>query len=151
MKLSKALSFNRNKLKVEGFTDLGRYTPLHHRGKKGDHALVFMFQPFQGKWVQSLGCFLSRGSASGTILHKLVIECIGLADQAGLEVDVTTDGATWNRNMWPQFGIIKENSSVPHVIDPKRRLWFVSDFPHLIECLKNFLRMKNVTKTSQFG
>lgn len=48
MKLTKTLGFNRDKLKLEGFTDLGRFTPLHQTGKKGDHALVFLFQPFQG-------------------------------------------------------------------------------------------------------
>lgn len=49
MKLSKALAFNRSKLKVEGFTGLGKYTLEDEKGKKGDHALVFLFQPFKGK------------------------------------------------------------------------------------------------------
>ena len=102
--------------------------------------MVFLFQPFKGKWVQTLGCFLSKGSASGTVLQKLIIECIGLAEKSGLRIDaVVTDGASWNRNMWKTFGITKENISAEHVVDPKRRLWFISDFPHLIKCLRNFL------------
>lgn len=36
------------------------------------------------------GCFLSNGSASGTVLHKLLIECISLAENAGLLIDVVT-------------------------------------------------------------
>ena len=139
MKLTKSLAFNRRNLKFEGFTDLGKYTPQHQRGKKGDHALVFMFQPLKGKWVQALGCFLSKGSASGTILHQLIIESIVLAERSGLRIDaITTDGAAWNRNMWKLFGVTKDNVSVPHVVDSKRRLWFISDFPHLIKCMRNF-------------
>ncbi|KYN26683.1 hypothetical protein ALC57_03946, partial [Trachymyrmex cornetzi] len=116
------------------------YTPLHQKGKKGDHALVMMFQPFQGKWVQSLACFLSKGCASATVLHQLIVECIILVEQAGLHVDViTTDGATWNRSMWVKFGITEENVSCEHIVDPSRRLWFISDFPHLVKCLRNFI------------
>lgn len=140
MKLSQTLSFNSAQMELQGFTNLGKYTPLHQQGKKGDHALVMMFQPFQGKWVQSLACFLSKGCASGTVLHHLVMECIILAEQAGLRIDaVTTDGATWNRSMWDKFGITLENGSCVHIVDPSRRLWFISDFPHLIKCMRNFI------------
>lgn len=139
MKLVETLSFNRQNLKFEGFTDLGDYTPEHQKGLKGDHALVVMFQPFKGKWVQTLGCFLSRGSASGTVLHHILLEAIILAEQAGLKVDgITSDGASWNRSMWKLFGVDENNTSVEHVVDPTRRLWFFSDFPHLIKCLRNF-------------
>ncbi|XP_058789896.1 uncharacterized protein LOC131663476 [Phymastichus coffea] len=143
MKLAKSLSFNRQNLQFEGFTNLGKYTPKHQQGVKGDHALVIMFQPFKGKWVQALECFLSKGSATGTVLHHILLEYIILAKKAGLKVDaVTSDGASWNRNMWEQFGVNEENISTPHVAetDPNsmRRLWFLSDFPHLINCLRNF-------------
>ncbi|XP_026821574.1 uncharacterized protein LOC113559980 [Rhopalosiphum maidis] len=70
-----------------------------------------MFQPFRGKWVQSLACFISK--------------------------DVTTDGATWNRSMWSKFGISKENISCVHMHDESGRLWFISDFPHLIKNMRN--------------
>ncbi|XP_018365786.1 PREDICTED: uncharacterized protein LOC108762999 [Trachymyrmex cornetzi] len=100
MKVSKTIAFNRNDLQVEGFINLGKHTPKHQAGKKGDHALVFMFQPFKGKWVQTLGCFLSYGSASGAVLHQLVMECIILVEKSHLKVDgVTSDGASWNRSM----------------------------------------------------
>ena len=139
MKLSKTLSFNREKLEMEGFTNLGKYTPKHQSNQKGDHALVIMFQPFKGKWVQTLGCFLSKGSASGTVLHQILMEAIILTEKAGLRVDaVANDGASWNRTMWDLFGVTEKNVSVEHVVDPERRLWFFSDFPHLIKCLRNF-------------
>ena len=116
MKLSKTLSFNRQKLEMEGFTNFGRYTPKHQQGKKGNHALVIMFQPFRGKWVQSLGCFLSKESANGTVLHQILIEAIILAENAGLKVDaIASDGASWNRSMWDIFGVMEENVSIEHV------------------------------------
>ena len=60
-----------------------------------------MFQPFRGKWVQTLGCFLSKGSANGTVLHQILMEAIILAAKAGLKVDaIANDGASWNRSMW---------------------------------------------------
>lgn len=72
MQLSSGLSFNRSTLQVNGFVDLGDYTPEHQRGQKGDHALVLMYQPFKGKWVQSIACFLSKGAASGNSASALV-------------------------------------------------------------------------------
>lgn len=149
MNLAKSLAFYRRNLKLEEFTNLGQYTPENQKGKKGDHALVFRYQPFKGKWVQALGCFLSTGSASGTVLHQLLIECIVLAERAGLRVDaVTNDGASWNRKMWKEFVVTKENISVPHITNDKRSLWFLSDFPHLIKCLRNFMTHSGRDKNS---
>lgn len=139
MQLSTSLSFNKTNLKFEGFTNLGDHTPEHQKSELGDHALIFMFQSFLTGEIQTLGCFLSKGSASNTVLHKLLIECILLAENAGLFIDVvTSDGASWNRAMWKLFGVSEENGSIPHIADMKRRLWFISDFPHLIKCLRNF-------------
>lgn len=60
MKLNETFSFDGSTLKINGFTDLGEYTPLHQKDEKGDHALVMMFQ--------ALACFLSKGCASATII-----------------------------------------------------------------------------------
>ena len=144
IKVSKTIGFNCNNLQIKGFTNLGKYTPKKQAVKKGDHALVFMFQPFKGKWVQALACFLSCGSASGAVLHQLIMECIILVEKSGFKVDgVTSDGASWNRSMWEKFGVTEEEVSVPHIMDPERRLWFFSDFPHLIKCLRNFFSKHN--------
>ena len=118
MKLSKATSFNSNTLEVEGFVDLGKHGNPKQKNEKGDHALVIMFQTFQGKWVQNLGCFLSKGSASGFVLHKILVEAILLAEKAGLKIDgVSCDGASWNRKMWEHFGVSEENVSVQHIAE----------------------------------
>ena len=101
VKLSAAIMLNRVNLKFEGFTNFDDYTPEHQKPQLGDHALVFMFQSFLTGQIQTLVCFLSKGSASGTVLHKLLIKWILLAENAGLLIDVvTSDGASWNRGIY---------------------------------------------------
>lgn len=149
MKLNETLAFDSKTLKINGFTNLGEYTPLHQKNEKGDHALVMMFQPFRGSWIQSLACFLSKGCASATVLHHLIIECTILLEKAGFSVDVvTTDGASWNRAMWKKFNVSEENVSCEHVYDPSRQLWFSSDFPHLMKNFRNFIIQRSETWVS---
>ncbi|XP_074115982.1 uncharacterized protein LOC141538438 isoform X3 [Cotesia typhae] len=113
--LSEAIKLNRKTMQLDGFVNLGAHTPQNLQDTRADHALVFMFQPFQGDWVQVVGSFLSRNSVTSAILHKLLIECIILLENAGFFVDViTSDGAQWNRGAWTLF-----------------------DFPHLIKCFRN--------------
>lgn len=82
---------------------------------------MIMFQPFRGKWMQTLGCFLSKGSVSGTALHQILMECIVLTERAGLRVDgITTDGASWNRTMWTKFGVTEDDVSVKYITDSNR-------------------------------
>ncbi|XP_039306729.1 uncharacterized protein LOC120358080 [Solenopsis invicta] len=45
--------------------------------------------------------------------------------------------------MWDKFGVTAEEISVQHVVDPERRLYFLSDFPHLIKCFRNFFSKHN--------
>lgn len=71
------------------------------------------------------------------------MECIILTEKSGFKVDgVASDGASWNRSMWDKFGVTEEED-VSHIMDPERRLWFFSDFPHLIKCLRNFFSKHN--------
>lgn len=127
-------------MQLDGFVDLGAYTPQRFMNTRADHALVFMFQPFQGDWVQVVGSFLSKNAVTSDILHKLIIECILLLEKAGFQVDcVTTDAAQWNRGAWKLFGIEDHKFSCEHSYDENRRLWFASDFPHLLKCFRNKL------------
>nr|XP_042910254.1 uncharacterized protein LOC122271820 [Parasteatoda tepidariorum] len=149
MKVSPTLVFDKKSLEIHGFTDLGDYTPSSQTSQKGDHALVLMFQPFRGKWVQTIACFLSKNAASGTVLHHLIIEAVTLMEKSGFFVDaVVCDGATWNRSMFKKFGISLDSVSCEHITDPTRRLWFISDFPHLIKNLRNAIVSNQVTFVS---
>lgn len=127
---------------VDGFVDLGQFTPESDKHTLCDHGLVQMFQPLTGSWHQIVGVFASRGSVKGGLLSKILMEAIILLENAGLRVDfVTCDGASWNRAMWRNFGIsgssTKIKSSVPHPVENGRRLFFLSDFPHLVKCIRN--------------
>lgn len=82
--------------------------------------------------------FLSKGCASSTVLHKIIIEPILLLEKSDFKVDViATDDATCNCSMWSKFGISNENISCEHIYDESRRLWFVTDFPHLVKNMQN--------------
>lgn len=75
-------------------------------------------------------------------LGKIILEAVVMSENAGLHVDfITTDGAAWNRSMWHSFGIHgrKENTVCrrQHPTDPERFLHFISDFPHLLKCVRN--------------
>ncbi|XP_074095556.1 uncharacterized protein LOC141525115 isoform X1 [Cotesia typhae] len=136
--LSEAVKLNRRTMQLDGFVDLGAHTPENLINSRADHALVFMYQPFQGNWVQVVGSFLSRNSVTSAILHKLLIECIVLLENAGFYVDVvTSDAAQWNRGAWTLFGFKDGQCSCDHPCNFDRRLWFISDFPHLIKCFRN--------------
>lgn len=146
MKVSEQLVFDKKTLKINGFTDLGKHTPEHQKNVRGDHALVIMFQPFRGTWVQAVACFLSKGAANSSVLHQIIIEAIVLLEKSGFFVDVvTTDGAQWNRSMWNKFGITESIVSCEHICDEKRRLWFMSDFPHLTKNFRNSLIKRRET------
>lgn len=140
MKLTEKISFDSKNFTLNGFTNLGDYTPKHQEDKGGDHALVMMFQPFRGGWVQTIAAFLSKGCASSSVLDHLIVEAIILLEKSEFYVDVvTTDGASWNRSMWHKFNISEDEVSCVHPYDENRKLWFCSDFPHLIKNLRNFL------------
>ncbi|XP_029823499.2 uncharacterized protein LOC115309382 [Ixodes scapularis] len=141
MKLSEHVSVKSSGA-LEGFVDLGSFTPGDQKTTTCDHGLVVMFQPFQGDWTQVLGTFASRSNVKAGTLSKILLEATLLAEQAGLFVDfVTCDGASWNRSMWKSFGIKASAKEicckVRHPVDRRRSLHFLSDFPHLIKCIRN--------------
>ncbi|KAH7979238.1 hypothetical protein HPB49_008804 [Dermacentor silvarum] len=143
MKLSENLSVSSSG-HIEGFVDIGQLTPATAKHKVADHGMVIMFVPFNGKWTQILASFATQGNMKGNLLSKVMLEAVILAEKAGLFVDfITCDGAAWNRNMWATMGIHATVSStkckVQHPVDNKRSLHFISDFPHLVKCIRNGL------------
>lgn len=137
--------------KIDGFVDLGPFTPANERHLPCGHGTVIMFAPLVGKWTQILGVFATSSNVKGELLAKILAEAIVVAKKAGLFVDfISCDGATWNRKMWRLFGIgasskkIRCNAS--HPVDSRRKLYFTSDFPHLIKCLRNNLSFKASTR-----
>jgi len=106
----------------------------------GDHALVFMFRPFMGQWVQAIGCFLTKNNADCDVLTNLILEAIGLLEESDYFVDgLISDGAQWNRGMWKNFGIDASKGSCTHPYGENRELFFFSDFPHLIKNVRKYV------------
>ncbi|KAL1437736.1 hypothetical protein MTO96_048602 [Rhipicephalus appendiculatus] len=143
MKLSEHLSVN-SEGRIDGFVDLGQFTSDKDMHSVCDHGMVIMFVPFVGKWTQILAAFATHGNVNGDLLTKIMLEAVILAEKAGLRVDfITSDGATWNRKMWSLMGVkaspTETKCSTLHPVDPTRKLHFLSDFPHLIKCLRNGL------------
>ena len=168
MQLSEGVSLDRTSLTYTGFTSLGNYTPANEKNHFGDHALIFMYQPFRGAWVQALACFLSKGCAKSDVLRQLILECIILLEKSGFFVDaVVSDGASWHRGVCTALGINEGSVSCRHPCDVLddivnsddsdatdvaseggRRLWFLSDFPHLIKTMRNGLVPREETLVS---
>lgn len=143
MSLRETYEFNKESLKVVGFTDLGRHTPENQKNLPGNHGLVFLFQPFQGSWLQTIGSFLSRGAAASDELYQLVLEAVILLENSGYRVNaIVSDGAAWNRGMWSKFHVAPDQVSCDHVTDDNRRMWFISDFPHLVKNMRNWMTDK---------
>lgn len=129
--------------RIEGFVDLGPFT-TDGQNVPSDHGMVVMFVPFTGRWSQVIGTFATSGNVKAEMLAKILIEATIVAEASGLLVDfITCDGASWNRRMWNLLGIGVKNGKITcsreHPVDPSRQLFFLSDFPHLLKCLRNSL------------
>ncbi|XP_040063511.2 uncharacterized protein LOC120837930 [Ixodes scapularis] len=128
---------------IEGFVDMGP-TMTEGQNVVCDHGMIIMFVPFTGKWTQIIGAFATNGNAKAEELAKVLIEATILAEASGLIVDfLTSDGASWNHRMWKILGIGVKSGEVTckleHPVDSSRHLHFLSDFPHLLKCLRNTL------------
>lgn len=130
--------------KLRGFVDLGLFTPPQDSNLPCDCGMVVMFLPFTGEFSQIIGTFATHGDVKGSLLGKILIKAVIVVEKARLFVAfVTCDGASWNRRMWTIMSIqgtaINVTCKVKHPADSKRSLHFLSDFPHLLECLRNSL------------
>ncbi|KAK3929571.1 DNA transposase, partial [Frankliniella fusca] len=142
MSLEARTYFDKNTCMAHGLVDLGGFEDEGDRDRRGDHALVVMFQPFKGKWVQALGAFLSCGPVKSEKLHK--------TEKSGFFVDcIVTDAATWNRSMWDLFGINSQSPACEHPLDESRELRFASDFPHLVKSLWTRVLEKKTLKVAK--
>lgn len=74
--LSKGVNFNKSTLKVEGFVNLGDYTPEDQKNEIADHALNLMFRLYKGSAIQVLAAFLTKGAVKGEQLFYVIMEAI---------------------------------------------------------------------------
>ncbi|XP_057324043.1 uncharacterized protein LOC130666790 isoform X2 [Microplitis mediator] len=111
VKLMENIEFDKKIAEYTGFVDLGKYTSESDSDVPEDHALVFMFVPYRGNSAQPLGCFITKN---------------------------LTDAAQFNRGVWTKL-VDTNNISCEHLCESSRRLYMISDFPHLVKCFRNGL------------
>ncbi|KAH7942616.1 hypothetical protein HPB51_028700 [Rhipicephalus microplus] len=145
MSVRKSLHVRESDMKVVGKVDFGEHTRPADSEKDADHVLVFLFRPFLGGWSQTVGTFCASSAAPGSILAKLVLQCIVHLCNAGAVIDaVTCDNSTTNRCALRSLGIrgdMKDQQvSFQHPCDPSKVISAIIDPPHIFKCIRNNLQ-----------
>ena len=148
--IKKDLTWHSTKLEWHGIVDFG--DDIHTPVKDGiaTHALVLMFRPYKGNWVQPIACFASLNAASGQILHEIIVKAIVLLHNNNAIVkNLVCDGCTSNKLAMSMFGICGKQSRskvekdesfyLYHPIDPSIKIYWLFDAPHLLKCTRNHI------------
>ena len=149
IQLSKHVDFRSDLQKTVGLVDYGPHTQPCNTYQEGDHALVFMFRPHLGSWIQTIGCFCSAGTTPAIILAKLILEAILMLEKCGAQVDgIVSDGASTNRKALSSLGFCGKMNKVCNAMtnpyDGNRKVFFICDVPHLIKTIRNNLLKSEV-------
>ncbi|KAL1469413.1 hypothetical protein MTO96_041061 [Rhipicephalus appendiculatus] len=106
MSVRKSVHIRESDMSLLGKVDFSEHTRPADREKDGDHVLVFLFRPFLGGWSQTVGSFCACGAAPGSIVAKLLLQCIVHLTNAGVVVDaITCDNSTTNQSALKSLGI----------------------------------------------
>lgn len=138
---------------ILGVKDSGLLTFSPGCPVEGEAEYLFLLFKYAsvGNWMNWHICLIfitgvldSQGNVQSNILTKIVTEAVIMCEQTGLYVvDVCCDGAGWNRatrrNFGEQNSLTSTECSTAHSVDQKRRLFFISDFLHLIKYVRNML------------
>jgi hypothetical protein len=150
IQISKNIEFRGDTGKIIGMIDFGDLTSEQNIFQEGDHALVFLFQPHMGGWLQTIGCFCSAATTPSTVLAKLILEAVILLENCGAMVDgLVSDGASTNRSALASLGFCGEMEKVQNKMtnpcDDQRSVYFFCDTPHLMKTIRN-----NLLKAKEF-
>lgn len=110
MTITGDVTFDPKLLEWHGIVDYGDGKDPPERGI-ADHALVFIFRPFNEDWVQPFACFATKGAAKGDVLYELITKAICmLFNHSAIVKNCTSDGHQTNKkssfSLWnhiPQF------------------------------------------------
>lgn len=145
--LKKDLSFDKHLLEWKGLTDFGEGISSPVPDGLADHALVFIFRPHDGRWIQPIACFASQGASSGPVLHEIITQAmIILANHGAIVKATVSDGHACNKKAMEMFGVdVKQTkdgscqSYFPHPLDETINVYHFVDAPHLLKCARNFM------------
>ncbi|KAH8041878.1 hypothetical protein HPB51_019259 [Rhipicephalus microplus] len=150
MSVRKSVHIRESDMALLGKVDFAAHTRPGDHGKDGDHVLVFLFRPFLGGWSQTVGTFCASGAAPGSIVAKLLLQCIVHLTNAGVVVDaVTCDNSTSNQSALRSLGVNgdmhKLQTCFEHPCEPSKQVHVVIDSPHIFKCIRN-----NLLKVGKF-
>ncbi|XP_077545775.1 uncharacterized protein LOC144158630 [Haemaphysalis longicornis] len=98
MSVRKSVHIRESDVALLGKVNFAEHTRPSDCEKDGDRVLVFLFPPFLGGWPQTVGTFCSSGAAPGSMVAKLLLQCIVHLLNPGAVVDAVTRGnSTPNR------------------------------------------------------
>lgn len=134
MSILSDLTFDQKLLEWHGIEDYGEGVNESVERGIADHALVFMFRPYKGDWVQPFACFASKGAAKGDILHELLTKAICLLfNHNAIVKNCVSDGHQCNKKVATMFGIkssIEGKCYFLHPLDQSIRIFWFVDVPH---------------------
>ncbi|XP_075743646.1 uncharacterized protein LOC142801232 [Rhipicephalus microplus] len=138
MSVRKSVHIRESDMALLGKVDFAEHTRPGDHGKDGDHVLVFLFRPSLGGWSQTVGTFCASGAAPGSIVAKLLLQCIVHLTNAGVVVDaVTCDNSTSNQSALRSLGVNgdmhKLQTCFEHPCEPSKQVHVVIDPPHLFK------------------
>ncbi|KAH8033953.1 hypothetical protein HPB51_018422 [Rhipicephalus microplus] len=145
MSVRKSLHFRESDMALLGKVNFAEHTRPGDNEKDADHVLVFLFQPFLGGWSQTVRTFCASSAAPGSVVAKLLLQCIVHLENSGAVVQaVTCDNSTSNRSALRSLGIHGDRknpqTSFQHPCDPIREIYTVIDPPHIFKCIRNNLQ-----------
>lgn len=145
MSLKKDLTWHSTRLEWHGISDYGEDIQTPVKNGLATHALVLIFRPYIGNWIQPIACFACTNAASGPLLQEIVLKAIVLLHNNNAIVKSTVcDGCTSNKNLMSLLGISGEESSEKcesfsflHPLDERIKIYWLTDVPHLLKCMRN--------------
>ncbi|KAH8033298.1 hypothetical protein HPB51_009409 [Rhipicephalus microplus] len=145
MSVRQSLHVRESDMALLGKVNLAEHTRPGDNEKDADHVLVFLFWPFLGGWSQTVGTFCTSSAAPGSVVAKLLLQCIVHLENSGAVVQaVTCDNSTSNRSALRSLGIHGDRknpqTSFQHPCDPSGEIYTVIDPPHIFKCIRNNLQ-----------
>ena len=146
--LKKDLTWHSTKLEWHGVVDFGDDIEAAVKDGVATHALVLMFRPYKGNWVQPIACFASKNAASAAILHEVIAKAIVLLyNNNAIVKNLVSDGCTSYKAAMSLFGIcgkvskktVEKNNSyfITHHLDRKIKIYWLFETPHSFKDAQN--------------
>ena len=149
--LKKEFTWNSQTNEWEGIVNFGRELKVSVKSGIATHALVFVFRPYIGNWIQPIACFASENAASGEILQELITKAVVMLYKNNAIVkNIACDGCSTNKSAMKLFGVCGEMSRKTvedgnsfffrNPLQRDIKIYWIFDPPHLLKCTRNHVK-----------